>query len=68
MKIAKRKLKKNTHLVNSIINLKRPIEKVLEKGNYIATKYHDAFGEMDSEIYEDHLSYYGGNICDECLI
>ena len=40
MKIAKKKVRMQTPIVNAIINLERPLEKVLKTGEYIAIKCH----------------------------
>ena len=49
-----------TPLVNLIIDLERPLEKVLKKGEHIAIKHHNTPGNNDSGSYEINLSYYGG--------
>ena len=49
-----------TPLVNLIINLERPLENVLKKGEHIAIKCHDTPGDNDSGSYEINLPYYGG--------
>ena len=38
IKIAKKKVRMQSPLVNPIIDLERPLEKVLKKGEYIAIK------------------------------
>ena len=43
MKIAKKKVRITSPLVNPIIDLERPLEKVLKKGDYIRAK---AFAEQ----------------------
>ena len=52
MKIAKKKVKIVSPLVNPIINLERPLEKVLKTGEYIAIKCHNTPGDTDSGSYE----------------
>ena len=47
-------------LVNPIIDLERPLEKVLKKGKYIAIKCHNTHGDNDSGSYEINLPNYGG--------
>ena len=54
-------------LVNSIINLERPLEKVLEKGVYIAIKCHITSGDNDSGSYDINLPYHGGGSPEEWL-
>ena len=61
MKIAKKKVKMQTLLVNPIINLERPLEKVLKKGEYIAIKCHITLGDNDSGSYIINLPYYNNN-------
>ena len=51
MKIAKKKVRIKTPLVNPIINLERPLEKVLKKGKYIAIKCNNTPGDNDSGFY-----------------
>ena len=60
MKIAKKTVQIQYPLVNIIINLERPLEKVLKKGEYIAIKLHNTPGDNDSGSYEINLPYYGG--------
>ena len=58
MKIAKKKVRMQTCLVNPIIDLENPLEKVLKKGEYIAIKCHYTPGDNDSgscDMEEDHL-------------
>ena len=57
-----------TPLVNPIINLERPLEKVLKKGEYIAIKCHNTPGDNISGSYEINLPYYGGGIPEEWLV
>ena len=68
MKIAKKKVKIQTALVNQIIDLERPLERVLKKGEYIAIIYHNTPGDNDSGSYEIYLSYYGGGSPKEWLV
>ena len=68
MKIAKKKLRMQTPLVNPIIDLERPLEKVLKKGAYIANKYHNTSADNDSGFYEINLPYYGGESPEEWLV
>ena len=44
-----------TPLANPIIDLERPIEKILKKGENIAIKCHNTRGDNDSESYEINL-------------
>ena len=55
MKIAKKKVRMQAPLVNPIIDLERPIEKVLEKGEYIAIKCHNTSADIESRSYEINL-------------
>ena len=68
MKIAKKKVKITSPLVNPIIDLERPLEKVLKKGEYIAIKCHNTPGVTDSGSYEINLPYYGGGSPEEWLV
>ena len=65
MKIAKKKVKMQTPLVNPIIDLERPLAKVLKKGEYIAIICHNTPGDNDSVSYEINLPYYGGGSPEE---
>ena len=47
MKIAKKKVPIQFPLVNPIINLERPLEKVLKMEKYIAIKCHNTPGDND---------------------
>ena len=67
MNIAKKKVRKQSPLVNQIIDLERPLEKVLKKGEYIAIKCHNTPGDNDSGSYEIHIPYYGGGSPEEWL-
>ena len=48
MKIAKKKVKMQSPLVNPIIDLERPLEKVPKKGEYNAIKCHNTPDDNDS--------------------
>ena len=60
MKIAKKKVRIQNPLVNPIIDLVRPLEKVLIEGECIEIKYYNTPGDNDSRFYEINLPYYGG--------
>ena len=60
MKTTKKKVWMHTPLVNPIIDLERPLEKVLKKREYIAIKCYNTPGDDDSGSYEINLPYYGG--------
>ena len=45
---------------DTIINLEKPLEKILKKGKYIAIKRHNFRGDDDGGSYEINLPYYGG--------
>ena len=60
MNIVKKKVRMQTPLVNPIINLERPLEKVLKTVEYIAIKCHNTPGDNDSWSYEINPPYYGG--------
>ena len=68
MKIAKKKVRMQISLVNRIIDLERPLEKVLKKYEYIAIKCHNTPGNNDSGFYISNLSYYGGGSPEEWLV
>ena len=68
MKIAKKKVRITSPLVNPIIDLERPLEKVLKKGEYIAIKCHNTPGDNDSGSYEINFPYYGGGTPEEWLV
>ena len=55
-------------LVNPIIDLERPLDKVLKKGEYIAIKCNDNHDDNDSGSYEIDLPYYGGGSSKEWLV
>ena len=65
MNVTKKKAKMQSPLVNPIIDLERPLEKVLKKGEYIAIKCHNTPGDNDSGYYEINLPYYGGGSPEE---
>ena len=65
MKIAKKKVKMQTPLVNPIIDLERPLEKVLKKGEYIVIECHTNPGDNDSGFYEINLPYFAGGSPEE---
>ena len=64
MKIAKKKVGMQSPLVNPIIDLERPLEKVLKKG-HIAIKCHNTPGDR---FYDINLPYYGGGSPKEWLV
>ena len=68
MKIAKKKVRIQTPLLNSIIDLERPLEKVLSKGEYMAIKCHNTPGDNDSGSYEINLPYYRGGSPEERFV
>ena len=68
MKIAKKKVQMQTPLVNPIIDLERPLEKVLKKGAFIAIKCHNTPGNNESGSHEINLSYNGGGTLEEWLV
>ena len=68
MKISKKKVRIQIPLVILIIDLERPLEKVLKKGEYIAIKYHNTPGDYDSGSYEINLPFYGGGTPEEWLV
>ena len=59
-KIAKKKVRMQSQLVNPIIDLERLLEKILKIGKYIAIRCHNAPGDNDSGSYEINLPYNGG--------
>ena len=65
MKIAKKKVRMQSPLMNPIINLERLLEKVLKKGEYKAIKGHNTPGDNDSESYEINLPYFGQGSLEE---
>ena len=68
MRIAMKKVRMQTPLLNPIINLERPLEKILKKGEYIAIKCHNTPGDNDSGSYEINLPYNGGESPKEWLV
>ena len=64
MKIAKKKVRIHSPLVNPIIDLER-LEKALKKGEYIVIECHNTSGDNDSGSYEISLPYYGGGSLEE---
>ena len=68
MKIAKKKFIMRSPLVNPIIVLERPPEKILKKGEYIVIKCHNTPGDNDSRFHETNIPYYGGGPAEEWLI
>ena len=60
MNIAKKKVRIQSPMFNPIIDLDRPLEKVLKKEEYIAIKCHNNPGDNDSGSYEINLPYYEG--------
>ena len=68
MKIAKKRVRMQTPLVNPIIDLERPLEKVLQMSKYIATQYHNTHGNNDSRSYEINFPFYGGGSPEEQLV
>ena len=56
MKIAKKKVRMQTSLMNPIIDLGSPLEKLLKKEEYIAIKYFNTPGDNGSGPYEINLS------------
>ena len=68
IKIAKKKVRMQTPLVNPIIDMERPFEKVLKKGEYIAIKCHNNLGDNESGSYEISLHYYGGGSPEEWFV
>ena len=65
MKITKKKFRMLTPLVNQIIDLERPLEKVFEKGKYITIKCDNTPSDNDSGSYEINLPYNGGGTPEE---
>ena len=68
LNIFKKKVRINTPLVNPIIDLERPFEKVLKKGDYIVIKCHNTPDITDNGFYEIKSPYYGGGTPQECLV
>ena len=61
-------MKIQSSLVNPIINLERPLEKMLKKGEYIAIKCHSTPGDNDSGSYEIILPCHGGGTPEEWFV
>ena len=57
-----------TPLANPIIDLGMPHEKVVKKGEYIAIKCHNTFGEHELGSYEINLSYFYRGTLEERLV
>ena len=57
-----------TSLVTSIIDLERPLEKVVQKCEYIAIKCHNTPGDNNTGSYKINLLYYGGGSPEECFV
>ena len=68
MKIAKKKVRMQSSLVNPIIDLEWPLEKVSQKKEYITIKCHNTPGDNDSGSYEINLPCYGGGSPEEWLV
>ena len=68
MKIAKKKIRMETPLVNPIIYPERPPEKIHKHGEYIAIKYHNTFDNNDFGSYEINIPYYGGGSPEDWLV
>ena len=68
MKIAKKKVRMQTPLVKPIIDLERPLEKVLKTWEYIAIKWHNTPGDNGLGSYEINIPYYGGGTPKEWLV
>ena len=68
MKIAKKKVRIQSPMVNPIINLERSLENMLKQGEYIAIKCHYTPRDHDPSSYEINLPYYGGGAPEEWLV
>ena len=68
MEISKNQVRFQTPFVNPIINLERPLEKILKTGKYMAIKYHNTPGDDDSGSYKINHPYYGGESPEEWLV
>ena len=68
MKIVKKMVRMQTPIVNPIIDLERPLEKVIKKGEYIAIKCHNTASDHDNGSNEINLPYYGGVSPEEWLV
>ena len=67
-KIANKKVRMQSILVNPIIDLERPLDKVIKKGKYIAIKCQNTPGDNDNGYYEINLPYYVGGSPEEWLV
>ena len=68
MKVAKKKVRMQTPLVIPILDLERPLEKMLKKVEYIAIKCHNNPGDDDSGSYEINPSYNEGGSPEEWFV
>ena len=68
MKIAEKKVRMQTLLVNPFIDLENSLVKVLKKGEYIAIKCHNTPSDNDSGSQEINIHYYGGGSPEEWLV
>ena len=68
MKIAKKKVIFRNSLVNLIIDLERPLEKILENGKDIIIKFQNTPGCYDSRSYEINFPYYKGGSHEESFV
>ena len=68
MTIAKKKLRIQTLLVNPIIDLERPGERILKEGGYAVIKCYNTPGDNETEFYEINLPYYGEGSPEEWLV
>ena len=55
-------------IVNPIVILERPLEMILRKGESIAIKCHNNFGDNDNGFYKINLPFYGGGSPEEWLM
>ena len=58
----------STLLVIMIIDLERPLEKVMKKGDYIVIKCHNTPAVTDSGSYDINFPYHGRGTHKEWLI
>ena len=68
MKTTKKKVRIQSPLVNLIIDMEKPLEKVLKIGEYIAIKCQNTPGDNDSRSYVINLPYYGQGPPEEGLV
>ena len=68
MKIAKKKVRIQSPLVNPIIDLERLFEDMLKNGGYKAIKFHNTPGDYGSGYYETNIPYNGGGLYEEWLV